>query len=245
MRKKGEFYPQWCEQEAPSRSYRSLIKYGDPKGFKHPNRGLFKLLKEALDRRDEDFASPKLSLEPFDIEIPPSIAEEHIKALRLTVGAENLFTDTYSRTRASYGSAGIDALRLRQRIVENVPDVVLCPRNAEDVEAIVSYCHLHRIPIYVNGGGSSVTRGKKAVKGGVSLEMSSHLNKVVAFNEANQTVTVQAGMWGPELERILNNAPETLGARRRYTCGHFPQSFDHSSVGGWVVTQPLHRPIHA
>jgi alkyldihydroxyacetonephosphate synthase len=62
--------------------------------------------------------------------------------------------------------------------------------------------------------------------------MSVHLNKVLAFNEANQTVTVQAGIWGPELERILNNAPKTLGARRRYTCGHFPQSFDHSSVGG-------------
>jgi alkyldihydroxyacetonephosphate synthase len=89
----------------------------------------------------------------------------------------------------------------------------------------------------VNGGGSSVTRGKEAVKGGVSLDMSVHLNKVVAFNEANQTVTVQAGIWGPELERILNNAPKTLAARRRYTCGHFPQSFDHSSVGGWVVTR--------
>jgi alkyldihydroxyacetonephosphate synthase len=237
MRKKEEFYPQWYEQEAPPRSFRSLIKYGDPRGFKHPNKGLFKLLKEALGMSDEDFKSPKLSMGSFDIEIPTSLAEEHIQALRLMVGAENLITDTYSRTRASYGAAAIDALRLRQRIVENIADVVLCPRSQEDVEAIVRYCHEHRIPVYVNGGGSSVTRGKEAVKGGVSLEMSAHLNKVVAFNEANQTVTVQAGIWGPELERILNNAPKTLGARRRYTCGHFPQSFDHSSVGGWVVTR--------
>jgi alkyldihydroxyacetonephosphate synthase len=237
MRKKDQFYPQWCEQEAPPRSYRSLIKYGDPRGFKHPNHGLFRLLKEALGMSDEDFKRPKLSMEPFDIEIPTTLAEEHIKALRLMVGAENLFTDTYSRTRASYGAAAIDALRLRQSIVENIADVVLCPRSQEDVEAIISYSHEHRIPVYVNGGGSSVTRGKEAVKGGVSLEMSAHLNKVVAFNEANQTVTVQAGIWGPELERILNNAPKTLGARKCYTCGHFPQSFDHSSVGGWVVTR--------
>ena len=104
MRKKDQFYPQWCEQEAPPRSFRSLIKYGDPKGFKHPNRGLFRLLKEALGMSDEDFKRPKLSMEPFEIEIPPSLAEEHIKALRLMVGAENLFTDTYSRTRASYGA---------------------------------------------------------------------------------------------------------------------------------------------
>jgi alkyldihydroxyacetonephosphate synthase len=237
MRKKDEFYPQWCEQEAPLRSFRSLIKYGDPRGFKHPNQGLFKLLKEALGMSDEDFKRSKLSMESFDIEIPSRLAEEHIQALRLMVGAENLFTDTYSRTRASYGAAAIDALRLRQRIVENISDVVLCPRNPEDVDAIVRYCHEYRIPVYVNGGGSSVTRGKEAIKGGVSLEMSAHLNKVVAFNEANQTVTVQAGIWGPELEHILNNAPKTLGARRRYTCGHFPQSFDHSSVGGWVVTR--------
>ena len=237
MAKKDEFYPQWCEQQAPLKSYRSLIKYGDPKGFKHPNRGLFVLLKEALGMSDEDFKKPKLSMEPFDVEIPPRLSEEHIKALRLIVGGENLFTDTYSRTRASYGAGTIDALRLRHKVVENIADAVLCPRSQQDVEAIVHYCHEHRIPVYVNGGGSSVTRGKEAVKGGVSLDVSVHLNKVVAFNEANQTVTVQAGIWGPELERILNNAPKTLAARRRYTCGHFPQSFGHSSVGGWVVTR--------
>jgi len=63
------------------------------------------------------------------------------------------------------------------------------------------------------------------------------MNRVVSFNEMDQTITVQAGMPGPELERILNNAPQTLNAKRGYTCGHFPQSFMHSSVGGWVVTR--------
>ncbi len=237
MAKKDEFYPQWCEQQAPPRSFRGLIKYGDPKGFKHPNRGLFKLVKESLGMSDEDFKSPKLCMELFDAKVPPSLADEHIETLRSIAGEENSFTDTYSRTRASYGAATIDALRLRKKIVENIPDVVLCPRGQEDLEKIVSYCHEQHIPLYVNGGASSVTRGKEAVKGGVSLDMSAHLNKVVTFNEVNQTVTVQAGMWGPDLERVLNNAPKTLGAKRRYTCGHFPQSFDHSSVGGWVVTR--------
>jgi len=237
MAKKDEFYPQWCEQEAPPRSFRSLIKYGDPKGFKHPNRGLFRLVKEVLGMSDEDFKHPRLSLEPFDVEIPSLLTEEHIEALRLIVSGENVLTDTYTRTRASYGAGAIDALRLRHGIIENIPDAVLFPRSQEDLEKIVHYCHENRIPLYVNGGGSSVTRGKEAVKGGISLEMSAHLHKVVAFNEASQTVTVQAGIWGPELERILNDAPKTLGAKRRYTCGHFPQSFDHSSVGGWVVTR--------
>ena len=44
-------------------------------------------------------------------------------------------------------------------------------------------------------------------------------------------------MLGPALEDMLNHAPEKLNAKRRYTCGHFPQSFMHSSVGGWVVTR--------
>src|SRR4030042_3749126 len=132
MAKKDELYPQWCEEEAPPRSYRSLIKYGDPRGFKPPDRGLFRLLKEALGMSNEDFKKPKLSMEPFDIEIPPSLAEEHIKALRLIVGGENLFTDTYSRTRSSYGAGIIDALRLRHRVVENIADVVLCPASPQD-----------------------------------------------------------------------------------------------------------------
>ncbi len=236
MAKENEFYPQWCEKEAPPRSFRSLIKYGDPKGFKHPNQGLFRLVKESLGMSDEDFKNPRLCMELFDTKIPSSLANEHIETLRSIVGEENIFTDTYSRSRASYGAATIDALRLRHRIIENIPDVVLSPRSQNDLEKIVSYCHKQGIPLYVNGGGSSVTRGKEAVKGGVSIDMSA-LNKVVSLNEANQTATVQAGMWGPELERILNSAPKTLGAKRRYTCGHFPQSFDHSSVGGWVVTR--------
>ena len=63
MARKEGFYPQWCEQEAPARSYRSLIKYGDPKGFKHPNPGMFHLLKETFGMTDEDFQKPSLCME--------------------------------------------------------------------------------------------------------------------------------------------------------------------------------------
>jgi alkyldihydroxyacetonephosphate synthase len=232
-----QFTPPWCEQEAPQGSYRSLFKYGDPLGFKHPNRGLYKLVKEVFDMTDADFQKPNPGTEILDVKVPIKLATNHIKKLTAIVGAENVRTDTYSRTRAAYGAGMIDALRLRNHIIENIADVVLCPRSTADIEAIVQYCDKNRIPLYVYGGGSTVTRGMEAVKGGVSLDMSVHMNKVVEFNETNHTITVQAGIWGPELERILQNAPETLKASRRYTCGHFPQSFEHSSVGGWVVTR--------
>ena len=69
------------------------------------------------------------------------------------------------------------------------------------------------------------------------IDLRKNFDKVLAFNEVDQTITVQPGISGPELERILNNAPENFGAKSRFTCGHFPQSFEYSCVGGWVVTR--------
>ena len=186
---------------------------------------------------DADFKQPTLNMEDFSQNVPVHLPVEHLNALTLIVGAENLHTDTYHRTRAAYGAGMIDALRLRQKYIENIPGAVLWPRNQEDIEKILAYCDQHLIPIYVYGGGSTVTRGMEAVKGGVSLDMSIHMNKILSINEENHTVTIQAGIWGPDLENALNNAPKIFHSRRRYTLGHFPQSFEHSSAGGWVVTR--------
>lgn len=76
-----------------------------------------------------------------------------------------------------------------------------------------------------------------AIKGGISLDMRKRFNKILSFNEVDQTITVQAGLSGPALEEALQDAPNRFGAKRQYTCGHFPQSFEYSSVGGWVVTR--------
>lgn len=62
------------------------------------------------------------------------------------------------------------------------------------------------------------------------------MNKIIEVNETNQTVRVEAGTMGPAFEEALNNAPEKFRTNYRYTCGHFPQSFEYSSVGGWIVT---------
>ena len=126
---------------------------------------------------------------------------------------------------------------VRKHIVENLPDVVLYPGCREDIIKIVEYCNEEKIPVYVYGGGSSVTRGVEPVCGGVTLDMRPRFNKVIKFSERNQTITVEAGMSGPKLEEILNNAVSLFGAKRAYTCGHFPQSFEYSSVGGWAVTR--------
>ena len=124
MPKSEEFIPAWCEQKAPARSWRSLFKYGDPQGFKHPNRGLFRLIKESFHMTDADFQKPSLKMDLFTKEIPVRLAVKHVAALTKIVGEQNIHTETYLRTRASYGAGMLDALRLRNEIIENLPDLV-------------------------------------------------------------------------------------------------------------------------
>ena len=238
MTEKKDFTPPWIEEAAPPHSYRSLFKWGNPDEFKHPNRGMFRLILDTFGMSEADFQQPlHTGWEEFDADFPVTMDAVHLQAFTNMVGVENIQTGTYERVRASYGAGMIDALRLRQHHIENLPDLVIAPRSTDDIRAIVQYCHQNRIPVYIYGAGSTVTRGMEAVRGGICLDMSRHMNRVVSFNEVDQTITVQAGMWGPELERILNQAPKILGASRAYTCGHFPQSFMHSSVGGWTVTR--------
>jgi alkyldihydroxyacetonephosphate synthase len=238
MSKENEFYPDFTEKAPPKGSYREILKWGDPNEFKHPNKRLYKLMKETFELTDEDFkAKQEEGLEQVDYDLPIGLNADQIAKFKEICGEENVLEDSYSRLNIAYGKTMVDLMRLRKGIVENVPDLAINPRSKEDIQAIVAYCNEEKIPVYIYGGGSSVTRGVEAVKGGVTLDMRVHMNKVITFNEINQTITVEAGMSGPDLELNLNEAPERFGAKRQYTCGHFPQSFEYSAVGGWVVTR--------
>lgn len=238
MSKAKKFVPDWYHEKAPERSYRSILKWGDPEAFKAPNAKLYELMKETFHMTDDDFKQKQeMGLEEVDYDIPCRLSETQIAALEEIVGKANVSTDNYDRLSVAYGKTMVDLMRLRKHIVENVPDAVVYPKNREDIIALVKYCCEQKIPMYVYGGGSSVTRGVEAVKGGITLDMRKNFNKVISFSEHNQTITVEAGMSGPKLEETLNNAVSTLGAKRAYTCGHFPQSFEYSSVGGWAVTR--------
>lgn len=238
MSKSKKFVPDWYHEKAPERSYRSILKWGDPEAFKAPNAKLYELMKETFHMTDDDFkVKQEMGLEEVDYDIPCRLSETQIAALEEIVGKANVSTDNYDRLSVAYGKTMVDLMRLRKHIVENVPDAVVYPKNREDIIALVKYCCEQKIPMYVYGGGSSVTRGVEAVKGGITLDMRRNFNKVISFSEHNQTITVEAGMSGPKLEETLNNAVSTLCAKRAYTCGHFPQSFEYSSVGGWAVTR--------
>ncbi len=235
---KTEPEPKWYNQAPPADSYRAICKWGDPNENKFPNEKLYRLMKRGFKMTDEDFKEKqKLGLEKVHFDKPLSLTAEQVAAFKAIVGVENVKEDDFSRLQVAYGKTMIDAMRLREGIVENIPDLVLHPRNKEDILKIVQYCNEQLIPVYIYGGGSSVTRGVEAVKGGVTLDMRVHMKRVLQFNETNQTITVEAGMSGPDLEKTLNNAQQLFGAKRAYTCGHFPQSFEYSVVGGWIVTR--------
>ncbi len=234
-----EFEPKWVQGEFPKNSYRSIFKWGEPLQIKAPKESLYKMLKEQFGLTDGDFQqyTEDLGFDEVKFDLPISLTDAQLDAFREIVGAEFVRTDDYARLSVAYGKTMYDLMRLRGKIVENVPDAVLYPDTKEQIERIVAVCAKQKIPLYVYGGGSSVTRGVECVKGGVSLDLRLRFNKVVSFNEIDQTITVEAGMSGPKLEQLLNDAVSQFGAKRAYTCGHFPQSFEFSSVGGWVVTR--------
>ena len=232
------FEPKWFQEEIPERSYRSIFKWGDPKQIKPPKESLYRIMKEKFGVTDDAFKNFKenLGLDKVEFDLPIRLNEVHLKALQSIVGDDFLRTDNYARLSVAFGKTMYDVMRLRNKVIENVPDFVLYPESKEQIEKIVTYCAENKIPVYIYGGGSSVTRGVECVKGGISLDMRLRFNKVISFSEIDQLVTVQAGISGPALEDALQNAIQRFGAKRAYTLGHFPQSFEYSSVGGWVVT---------
>ena len=229
------FTPSWRHSPPAPGTYRAAFKWGAPDGFKHPSPRLYALLKERLGLSDENFRSPRRTGDaPVHCRRPVSWAAEQIETLASMVGPENVAVDDFSRVRFATGQTLEEALTLRDGRHGPVPEVVVHPRSVDDVRRIVAWCHAGRIPLHVYGGGSSVTLGLQPLAGGVTLVMQTHLNRVLDFNETNQTITVEAGIRGPAYEAALCQAPERFKARHRYTGGHFPQSFEFSTVGGWI-----------
>ena len=233
---KEPFTPPWLEGPPPPGSWRALFQWGGQPG--HPGPGLYRLLKEAFAMTDDDFRRPlRTGLEPAAAAHPGALPAEARAELEALLGPGNVRTDDFARISAACGKGMLDLLRLRRGIAPHLPDAVLHPRNRHDLVRIMAFCARRGIPMVPRGGATSVTRGTQSPRGGVALDLRTHMDQVIRFSEANQTITVQPGMGGPRLEAILNRAPELLGASRRYTCGHFPQSFECSTVGGWVATR--------
>lgn len=235
--KSDPYRPEWTEKAPPAGTYRSIFKYGDPHRFKHPSDAWYNMIKQEFGLSDGDFSSrSREGLEPVSLQRPPNLSSDQIEFLQNIVGGENVALDDYSRVKYASGKTTEEMLEMRHGLIHEVADVVVHPRDKEDVQKIVDYCNREKIPITVFSAGSSVNFGCRPARGGISLVVSTHMNKLLDVNELNQTARVQPGMFGPAYENALNQAPELFQTKHRYTCGHFPQSFEYSTVGGWIVT---------
>ena len=235
MSKRGPLQPDWREDVAAARSYRSILKY-DPRKFKHPSPAWYEMFKREFAMTDDDFRQRRPGGDELVVLSRKSgFSDAQIQAFADIVGRENVSVDDYDRVKYGHGKSVDENLALRRGIVGAVPDLVVHPRDKADVVKIVALCNAQRIPIVTYGAGSGVVFGNRALNGGIALVLRTHMNKLLAVSELNQTAVVQPGMMGPDYEAALNDAPRRFGTQRGYTCGHFPQSFELSSVGGWIL----------
>jgi alkyldihydroxyacetonephosphate synthase len=237
MSNKDSFIPDWSKKAPEPGSFREVAKFGNQNYLKHPSPGWVEMFKQDFGMTNADFQHKQHEGNmPVKLNRLAQLQSAHVAALTAIVGAENVAQDDYSRVKYSSGKMLEELLELRRGIVREVSDVVVHPRHKQDVAEIVRYCNTERIPVTVFSGGSSCNFGCRPMKGGVSLVMSTHMNQLLEVNELNQTARVQPGMFGPAYEKALNEATKRFGTTRSFTGGHFPQSFEYSTVGGWVVT---------
>jgi alkyldihydroxyacetonephosphate synthase len=147
------------------------------------------------------------------------------------LGPQNVRVDKRSRIEHTYGKSYRDLIRARAGIFPAPPDGVVYPIDEGQVAAILSWATERDVAVIPFGGGSS-TLGDVEPQPGERLVLSldtSLLNRVVALDPISHTARIQAGARGPELEEALN--------ARGFTLGHFPHSFEFSTLGGWIATR--------
>jgi alkyldihydroxyacetonephosphate synthase len=186
--------------------------------------------------RDELGADPAARRPPVSLEqvsVPDGRLPESARArLAAAVGAEHVRDDRDDRIRHAVGRSYPDLVRIRSGDAASAPDAVVLPGSAEQVGAVLAACAEHRIAVVPFGGGTSVVGGVEPVRDGMAATVTLDLGRLASSVEVDSTsltARLDAGLLGPDAERRLREQGVTLG--------HFPQSFEYSTVGGWVATR--------
>jgi len=193
-------------------------------------------LDEAERARLFRFAAEKLGAEPSASAPPPQASDIALRAPRVSSPASlaNVLThDPYERLLHTYGKSYPETVRAFQRDFANAPDLVALPKNEADISAVLDWAGGARIAVIPFGLGSSVVGGVEpevgdGFAGAVSLDMR-HFNRVLEVDTASRAARIQAGVRGPAIEAALK--PHGFALR------HYPQSFEFSTLGGWIATR--------
>ncbi|NQW16605.1 MAG: FAD-binding oxidoreductase [Chloroflexi bacterium] len=139
--------------------------------------------------------------------------------------------DDADRAVHTYGRSFPDRIRAFKADFPEPPDAVLRPETEDQIEQILEWASTNAITVYPFGGGSSVVSGFEpdtADERVISLDME-RFDKVLEIDTQSRAARIQAGIYGPALERELK--------KHGLTMRHFPQSFEFSTLGGWIATR--------
>jgi len=174
-------------------------------------------------------ATPARPLEEIAL-APSRLSAAERQCFVSLLGAERVRDDRFERAFHARGKSYHDLLRIRAGDLSVAPDAVLYPSGADEVMRVLAFASENGIAIVPYGGGTSVVGGVSAAadrfKSVVSLDLSG-MERVHAIDTIAGTATVQAGIYGFALEKTLQAKSLTLG--------HYPQSFEFSTLGGWIA----------
>ncbi len=181
-------------------------------------------LREELGVEPQDAVEP-VTLEQVSLPRPRSVPE----AVRSAAG--EVLDGKEERLRRATGRSYPDLVRLRTGRLEWAPDAILRPADAGAVEAVIGACAADGVAVVPYGGGTSVVGGLDAVGDGHRAVVSVDLGRLrsVELDATSLTARLGPGLTGPDAEAAL-------GARGA-TIGHFPQSFEQATIGGFAATR--------
>ncbi|HXA62778.1 MAG TPA: FAD-binding oxidoreductase, partial [Streptosporangiaceae bacterium] len=198
--------------------------WGDPDRATPLPESVVGLLRDVLGVKPLD--APPMELD--DIVVPASrLPEEVLGALG---SVAEVRTDAEGRIRHTRGKSTPDLLRIRAGETGDAPDAVVLPATHEEVLAVLRVCAAHRVAVVPFGGGTSVVGGlaPQGVSAFVALDLR-RLDAMIGIDEISRTATLQPGLRAPRAEALLNEAG--------YTLGHFPQSFEWATIGGFAAAR--------
>jgi alkyldihydroxyacetonephosphate synthase len=162
----------------------------------------------------------------------PGLPADVLAALASAAGEAHVLVDDDVRRLRTRGKSTPDLLKARAGDLDDAPDAVVRPGSHDEVVAVLEAAVEHHVVVVPFGGGTCVTGGLTARRDGyaglVSLDLG-RLDRLVAVDPVSMTATLEPGLRGPEAEALL--------AQHGLTLGHFPQSFEHASIGGFAATR--------
>ncbi|MFL5901216.1 MAG: FAD-binding oxidoreductase [Solirubrobacterales bacterium] len=172
--------------------------------------------------------SPRMTeLDGFALPSPEPLPQALVDA----VGEENVFAGPEDRVRHATGCGYADLVRLRSGRLDSAPDAVLLPADAEAVRRALDACAAEGVAVVPFGGGTSVVGGVEPLRGSHDRLVSLDLGRLRGIEVDSRSLTARlgAGLRGPEAEAEL--------AKYGVVLGHYPQSFEYATIGGFAATR--------